>query len=110
VRLVALAVLVTAFAAPGPAGMALAPHLRVLSLQPMTVRGVDFRAQERVRVTLLNEEGTFVRRVRANDAGRFLARFSVAVGYCDGWQVVAKGSRGSVARLHRDPRGDCPSP
>jgi hypothetical protein len=99
-----------ALAASTAATTATSARLRLEALQPMTVRGTGFHGRERVRVTLYRDGERNVRVVRAGSAGRFIARFTVMVGHCDGWSLVAKDNRGSVARLHRDPRGDCASP
>jgi hypothetical protein len=90
------------------AGTALATaRLELVTQAPMTVRGSGFAGHESVRVRLVLPTAEIVRRVRATRRGRFSVRFTrTAPDRCAGYAIVATGSRGSVARLRRQPR--CP--
>jgi hypothetical protein len=73
------------------------PALRVRTLAPFTVHGTQFKAAERVTVTL---DGTWVRHVKAGPTGAFTATFrGVDVNRCDGYRVTAIGSKSSRAAL-----------
>jgi hypothetical protein len=71
------------------------PTLQLQSLQPLTIRGVNFVSRERVTLTL-NEQHT--RRVRAKANAAFAITFpDTTVDPCDLVTVKAIGSNGSVA-------------
>jgi hypothetical protein len=90
-------------------GGATRPALRPLDLDPLTLRGTGFRANE--RVTLLVAVPAVVKssRVRANARGRFRVVFRFAVGRCDPAVVQAIGARGSRATFQHDTIG-CATP
>ena len=76
-----------------------APSLRLVSKEPLVVRGRSFRPAERVRVVVRTNRDR-VRRVTATRSGSFTASFgSVRFVRCIGLDVRAIGSRGSVAVL-----------
>jgi hypothetical protein len=78
------------------------PTLQLTSLQPLTIRGVDFAPRERVTLTL-NEQ--HIQRVRANANAAFVITFRDAtVNPCDLLNVKAIGSNGAVAFYRSRPR------
>jgi hypothetical protein len=90
----ALVSLLLALTAPAaPAG----PVIHVSARAPFTVRGVNFRPQERVRVVVrARVSGT--RFVTATRRGVFLVRFRrIRLSDCDLYRVAATGNRGSRA-------------
>ena len=101
-----LAVLVTLVSATVAAAKT-RPRVAVISTAPVTVSGSGFRSRERVTVTLMTT-GTTRKLVRASARGAFTAKFAgVTIGYCEGYFIRAKGSRGSLAVLKLTP--ECPS-
>ena len=77
-------------------------------LAPLTVRGVRFKAWERVTVTLDGgKRGTV--RVVANRAGAFQAEFRIRLQACRTVTIRAVGSRGSTA-VRQLPRPNCREP
>lgn len=84
------------------------PSLRLLGSSPITVRGIHFKARERVRVTLF-ATGALVARVRTSEAGAFTAQFGDNVaGGCSGLSIRAVGAGGDRALLKVEPL--CPPP
>lgn len=78
------------------------PTLQLRSLEPLTIRGVNFVPRERVTLTV-NERQT--RRVRANANAAFETTFRGAtVNPCDLLTVKAIGSDGTVAFYRSRPR------
>jgi hypothetical protein len=76
-----------------------APSLRLVSKEPLVVRGRSFRPAERVRVVVRANRDR-VRRVTATRSGSFTASFgTVRFVRCIGLDVRATGSRGSIAVL-----------
>jgi hypothetical protein len=73
--------------------------LRLVKGKPLTVRGLHFKAGERVRLTA--RSGEEVRRgvARASTAGTFVETFSMAFDRCNGLLVTAAGNEGSRAGL-----------
>jgi hypothetical protein len=70
------------------------PTLRVLDVEPLTVRGEGFTSRERVRVNLLGKTH-LTRRVIANRFGVFNVRFTnMTATRCDLIRVVAIRSGG----------------
>jgi hypothetical protein len=103
----ALALAVPALAAGPP------PALRLVTTQPLTVRGVHFKSHERVRVT--DHDGTAKRAkvVRASATGTFKVTFAMpmAIDPClESVRVTAAGARGSDAMLKLPQRACPPSP
>jgi hypothetical protein len=69
---------------------------------PLTVRGLGFKAHERVTVTV-DADRNFVRKVTATATGSFVARWTGSVtgnGACPTILVRAAGDRGSRAVWH----------
>ena len=78
------------------------PTLELRSLQPLTIRGINFVPRERVTLTL-NAQHT--QRVRANAKAAFVITFRDAtINPCDLLSVKAIGSNGTVAFYHSRPR------
>jgi hypothetical protein len=81
------------------------PMMLVGSLAPLTVRGVRFKAWERVTVTL--DGGTRgSKRVVASRTGTFRAEFGITLRACRTVTIRATGSRGSKA-VRQLPRPNC---
>jgi hypothetical protein len=75
------------------------PTLRITDLAPLTVRGVDFRPGERVKL-LVSAGGPVSRAVRAGPRGGFLVRLGVRVdASCCSAVVQAIGTAGSRAMV-----------
>ncbi len=86
------------------------PALRLVDRQPLILKGVRFKARERVRVVVEAADGEMVRVVRARVTGSFVASFGdVVFDRCTGLRVVATGARGSRASL-KLPKPACPPP
>jgi hypothetical protein len=81
--------------------------LRVARIDPLTVRGLDFRSGERVTVTANLPRSRRTARVTADAAGAFTVRLG-RVRHYDPCQfsllVRARGSRGSTAISKMPPR------
>lgn len=102
-----LTAMLGALALAAPAAPATRPAVQLRSLQPFSVRGVHFKALERVTVRL---NGRWVKRVKADRGGRFVATFeAVRIGRCDGYRVTAVGSKGTMVVLHPPPPMCAPS-
>ena len=101
----ALAVAVALMLSGGAAG----PSLRAADLDPLTLRGTGFRANERVKLLFAGPQTVQSRAVRTNARGRFRVVFRVALGRCDPVVVQALGARGSRAVFRHDVP-DCVSP
>ena len=83
------------------------PSLRVLDLQPLTVRGAGFAVREKVRVNLSGVTQT-TRRVAANRFGVFVLKFAdVTATRCNLIRVVAVGRGGRQVWLKRLPSPAC---
>jgi hypothetical protein len=96
-RIWGLVAVLLAFALSSTVAAGTNPALRVRTLTPFSVRGTQFKASERVTVTL---DGVWVRHVKANPTGAFAATFrGVDVNRCDGYRVTAVGSKSSRAAL-----------
>jgi hypothetical protein len=111
--LIALAialVLVVVLTAAWGSGSASRAALRVRSTSPLTVRGLHFKASERVRVAVVATGKRAVKRIRATARGTFTTSGFRSVGYdpCSSDLFVsAAGSRGSRAAL-KVPQRECP--
>jgi hypothetical protein len=81
-------------------------------LQPLTVRGAGFMANERVHVLASARGGMYSKTKVANAAGVFTVSFPVSTGVCRGYYSLrAFGSRGSRAyAITRLPQLDCIGP
>lgn len=88
------------------------PSLRVRNLSPLVLRGQQFRALERVTLTVRAGDVTKRRTVRATRKGSFTTSFAVVTtDRCNSniW-ASATGHRGSAAslRLGKLPQLQCP--
>ena len=84
------------------------PRLEIVRTVPLPIRGVGFRAGERVRI-LATGGGADTKRVTATVAGAFTLRLRVRVGRCTSLVVQAVGAAGSRAMIDR-PTLDCTDP
>jgi hypothetical protein len=103
----ALALAVPAVAA-GPM-----PVLRLVSTQPLTVKGTHFKSHERVRVTASGEMTKRSKLVRASTTGTFKVSFSSGptIDPCvESVRISAVGARGSDALMKLPQRACPPSP
>ena len=82
--------------------------LKLAGGAPLALRGTDFLANEKVRVTLSGKV-TRAKQVTAGPAGGFVVRFSVALDRCTATIVRAVGAKGSLAGLKLPPLA-CPAP
>ena len=73
------------------------PTLSIVSLDPLTVRGRKFVAEERVKLLLGTPPRTTS--ARADGRGRFTVEFGIRAARCSGAVVQAFGSRGSRAMV-----------
>lgn len=90
---------------------AIGPKLRLVSQQPLVVRGVGFRPAERVVVTAITPAGPKRVAVRATATGRFNATLRLVDQPCgDAVAIRALGSRGSRAWLDVAARPCIPPP
>jgi hypothetical protein len=83
-------------------GGAATPKLRAVDLDPLTLNGSGFRANERVRLLVAAPPVVKSRLIRAGAGGRFRVAFAVKVGRCDSVAVQAIGLRGSRATFQQD--------
>jgi hypothetical protein len=90
-------------------GGAARPALRPVDLDPLTLAGSGFRANERVTLLVVAPPVVKSTRLRANARGRFRVVFRVKVGRCDAAVVQAIGARGSRATFQHDAL-DCAEP
>jgi hypothetical protein len=89
------------------------PALRLVTAQPLTVRGMHFKPYERVRVTQHVEMNKRSKLVRATSTGTFKVTFAVpmAIDPClQSVRVTAVGLRGSEAALKLPQRACPPAP
>jgi hypothetical protein len=86
-----------------PATAAARPSLTIMDLQPLTVSGRGFKANERVVVST----ATSRKATTASSTGRFVVRFTRVT--CAAHAIVAVGSKGSRATT-RPPRILCVEP
>jgi hypothetical protein len=108
----ALACSALALAAPALAASP-AASLRLVTTEPLTVRGAHFRSHERVRVTEHVNKARRSKVVRASATGAFRVVFSppYSVDPCvESLLVTAVGGRGSDAALKFPQRACPPSP
>jgi hypothetical protein len=104
--LTATAVSIVMTVAPAAAGVG--PSLRVPDVTPFTVKGVHFRAAERIAVTV-RVKRRFVHTVTASPRGTFVTRFrTLRLAECQAYAVTAVGNQGSRAFLKVVPL--CPPP
>ena len=80
-----------------------------MDASPIALRGLGFKAHERVRVSVYAGERA-TKRLTAGARGGFVARFSnLDPSACAGFSAVAVGNEGSRASFKRAP-GMCPEP
>ena len=96
----ALAIAALAFPAATSASSSTAPSLSLLQRSPLQVRGLHFKARERVVVTAATlKEHTSVT-VRTTRRGRFVVRFGdFATDTCAPVAIKAVGAKGDRAKL-----------
>ncbi len=106
------AVAILAVVASAAHGEARPPEARVsgsLDTSPAMVQATGFRARERVRL-VVSAPTPMVRNVTAGSGGGFTMRLAgVSANSCQGFAMVATGSKGSRATLKRPP-GQCALP
>jgi hypothetical protein len=91
-----------------PAAQA-SPSVSIVSSAPLQLRGVAFKPSIMVTVAVATTDGRLVKRVRTTATGRFVARFAVAVGACNGATAATiSTSSGYRLGLRLAPRGVCP--
>jgi hypothetical protein len=103
----ALALAVPAVAA-GPT-----PTLRLVSNEPLVVRGTHFRAHERVVVTVRLDAAKRSKRIRSTALGTFRVSFDTPMAFdpcVESLRVSAVGGRGSDAVLKLPQRACPPAP
>jgi hypothetical protein len=88
-----------AFAPAAVARDAATPSLGLVTKQPLTIRGLHFKAEEGVRVRVAAHGRVFSRTTTATLAGSFTVRFRLSLRRCDRFSAQAFGSEGSRARL-----------
>lgn len=118
-RLTLTAGLAVIIAAVGVAAVSAATHHRrmhprisVLSTNPITIHGRDFRHGARVRVTLdvlsarTGADRQMIHRVRANRHGAFTTSFAISTDRCSSYTVKASGAHGAPVTV-RGPKPQC---
>lgn len=107
---IAAALLLAAVPTAGGAAVVTKPSLRATSTSPVTLRGVGFKADERVRVTARIDGARLLRIVRATRTGTFTVVFTGTSprNPCT-MEAFASGSAGSRAVLKLSERM-CPIP
>jgi hypothetical protein len=91
-----------------PAQLQQAASLRLVSLHPLAVRGANFRAGERVRVTVFSGRKKVRKSVTAPHR-TFAASFAASADPCVGALAIAVGNEGSRAVARSMVRA-CPPP
>lgn len=87
------------------------PHLALVAVRPVAVVATGFHAGERVRVEVRRAGPNARRTVRAGEHGRLRMTFAtVRISRCDAISIVAVGSSGRRAALHRRPAPACGVP
>ena len=89
-----------------PAASTQTAKLRIVDLRPVTVQGLRFRPNERVRV-VLNADRRIVRRVSAGRNGSFILRFAYEADACTAFNLRASGASGAVAAVTRKRPAQC---
>ena len=79
------------------ASSARTPALRVMTREPLAVRGTGFRPAEKVRITALGSIKRLVRQTTADERGTFKASFRLGADRTSHLVVAAVGSQGSRA-------------
>jgi len=109
--LLACVFLALALALPAAAGPL--PALRLVSDQPLTVRGAHFKPREKVRVTARVDMTSRSRVVRSTATGTFKVSFDAPMAFdpcLETLRVTAVGARGSDAMLKLPQRACPPAP
>jgi hypothetical protein len=93
------------------AAVSTAPTLAILSVSPLQVRGADFAARERVRVTFEVAGSARAVVVRTTARGTFTVAVPGGVMYdpCGALLVNAQGQHGETTFLRRPPRECAPA-
>ena len=106
-KTIAFLVTLTVVVLPAQAASTRTARVRVLDTTPFTVHGTGFVARERVTVSVLvNTRRAHM--VSANSAGTFKTTFpALKLESCVGYEVQARGSRGSSAIWNVIP--ECPN-
>lgn len=86
------------------------PALRVLTREPLAVRGTGFRPAEKVRLTALGGIKRRVGQTTADQRGTFKASFRLGADRTSNLVVAAVGSLGSRAHVAVRSRGSGPPP
>jgi hypothetical protein len=102
-RLVAIVGIALFLALPGWAAPPRRATLKLGSVAPLVVRGVDFGAGERVAVVASLQGAQEIVNTKARRNGRFTATFKLGIQRCVPLTVRAIGSLGSRAILQRAP-------
>lgn len=96
----ALVLAAVAFPAATSASSSTAASLSLLQRQPLQVRGLHFKARERVALTATTQKEHASIVVRTTRRGQFVARFSNFVtNSCAAIVIKAVGGRGDSAKL-----------
>ena len=92
----------------GVASAATKPTLRLRSVDPITVAGSQFRANERIRIVVTIASQSWNRSAVATRGGAFqVVVGDMQLGRCAGLGIRATGSKGSTATLKRPPLPAC---
>jgi hypothetical protein len=95
-----LAIAAIAFPAATSASTSTAPTLSLVQRAPVQVRGLHFKARERVVLTATSGERSATVSARSNRRGRFLADFgSFTPNWCLPLAIKAVGAKGDRAKL-----------
>jgi hypothetical protein len=87
------------------------PYVALVASRPVVVAGVGFRGRDRVKVEVRRVGGRVRRSVTTTSRGRFSLTFNtVRVHRCDALTIVAVGSAGRHAEMHRRAAPACGLP
>jgi hypothetical protein len=103
-RIVATIGVALALALPGWAAQPRRATLKLETVAPLVVRGVNFGAREQVAVIAATPAGQRIVNIRARSNGRFVAAFGLSLERCAPLTIRAIGSLGSRAILQVEPR------
>lgn len=96
--LLAVALPLVLLAAPAAGSAPGKPGLKIADMQPLTLSGTNFKANERIVVRAEYGDQTYLRKTAASSTGRFTVTFAkIQVSRCGGpdLSVSATGSLGS---------------
>jgi hypothetical protein len=85
------------------------PTVRVIDLQPFTIRGQHFRPGERLIVTA-NVGRSYTRTIRASRAGSFTASFAAHADPCTAYNIRVLRSAGRTVTLAKRAPPGCAAP